>query len=34
MVGVKQASPSNKNCALSHSDQNKHCPEVSVHPKI
>ena len=34
MTGLKQASPSNKHCILSHSDQNKHWPAVSVHLKI
>ena len=34
MVGLKQASPLNKHCTLSHSDQNKYCPAVSAHLKI
>ena len=34
MVGLKQASPLNKHCTLSHSDQNKYCSAVSAHLKI
>ena len=34
MAGLKQASPWNKYCFLSHSDQNKPCPAVSAHLKI
>ena len=34
MAGLKQESPSNKHCLLSHLDQNKYRPAVSAHLKI